>query len=93
MKKTLLTLSLLFLISSFCCAEDTVGKGYYTSFGNIPRGFSQEQVKQMLGEPKYSRTYKDIDVWYYYFNQNSRLFVYFRDGKVMNVGIPTNKEA
>ncbi|KKR03119.1 MAG: hypothetical protein UT30_C0038G0005 [Candidatus Uhrbacteria bacterium GW2011_GWF2_39_13] len=93
MRNILLTLGFLFLISPSCYADDVVVKDYYrTTFGNILKGSTQEQVKQILGEPKYFMADKNIDVWYYYFNIDSRLFVYFRNGKVIDVGNPTNKE-
>ena len=65
---------------------------FSTHYGNIQKGSTQEQVKRILGEPKYAKPYNNVDVWYYYFNEASRLFVYFKNGKVIDVGNPTNKE-
>ena len=72
--------------SKLSAEEKLVVAAYFsTPYGNIQKGSTQEQVKQLLGEPKYAKASKDIDTWYYYFNEASRLFVYFRDGKVMDV--------
>ena len=80
-------LALSHTLNSKLYAEEkfAVSTDFTTPYGNIQKGSTQKQVKQILGEPKYSKANKDIDVWYYYFNENSRLFVYFRDGKVIDV--------
>lgn len=58
---------------------------FVTPYGNIQKGYTLAQVEQILGDPTYAKASKDVDIWYYYFSEDSRLFVYFKDGKVMDV--------
>lgn len=93
-KKQLIVACLIYLVialshtlNSKLYAEEkpAVSTDFATPYGNIQKGSTEEQVKQILGEPKYSKPYRKIGVWYYYFNENSRLFVYFRDGRVIDI--------
>lgn len=58
---------------------------YTTPFGTIEAGYTQETVKQILGNPHKIMGEENMDIWYYYFKPGSQLFVYFKDGRVIDV--------
>jgi len=61
-------------------------KEVHTDFGTLRRGMTQNEVKDILGEPKFiSKAYDNFQFYWYQFNDNRRIFVYFMDGKVTDV--------
>ena len=80
--KYILILFLLFTYPSYA-------QTYTTSFGAIENGYTQRQVVDILGNPHHVSSHNKTDIWYYLFDEDGRLFVYFIDGKVIEV---RNKE-
>jgi hypothetical protein len=58
---------------------------FKTPYGIIKKGYSKEKVKSILGNAHHMTSHENTDIWYYYFNDEQRLFVYFIDDKVVEV--------
>ena len=54
-------------------------------YGLIRRGDTQAQVTKKLGNPQHVSSDGNTDIWHYHFDTDEHLFVYFIDGKVVDV--------
>ena len=82
--KYLFSIFLITLSLSGCCVQ-TCQTSYDTPYGIIERGYTEEQVTKVMGEPGERLPNKNAVVWYYRFDKDNRYFVYFIDGKVIEV--------
>ena len=78
-----LVLILLFLLSACYTQKETVT--FPTPFGEIEKGYSMVEVMGVLGNPDHVTSSERKEVWSYYFENNQRIFVYFKADKVTRV--------
>ena len=58
---------------------------FSTPFVDIKKSYTKDQVEKILGKLHHSKATDNVDIWYYCFGNDKRLFVYFMDGKVVEV--------
>ena len=104
MKKISAVIMLLFLISCSAKEKETITNDkvpmlFYTQknaykipFGIIEKEYNKNKVKQILGNPHHVSARNKTDIWYYFFNDDKKLFVYFINDKVIDVRNRLNVE-
>lgn len=81
-------LILIFLLLTSCASlhtPKTKETTYQTSYGIIKKGYTHEQVREILGNPHHISSYSNTDIWCYSFQEDIVIFVYFINGKVIEV--------
>lgn len=58
---------------------------FATPFGEIQKGAPRALVMSVLGNPRNIKQPGIIEIWHYYFGQNDDSFVYFVNGKVIDI--------
>jgi outer membrane protein assembly factor BamE (lipoprotein component of BamABCDE complex) len=53
-------------------------------YSNVKRGFTPPEVSKVLGKPHHATTFKDVDIWHYFY-ESKRAAVYFINGKVVEM--------
>ncbi len=58
---------------------------FSTAFGDIQKNEVRPGVMSILGNPKNIRYKANLEIWHYDFGNNEQSFVYFANGKVIEV--------
>ena len=65
--------------------QNRSGWAFKTTYGVIKRGYSKAKVKSKLGSPHSISSDNDMEVWYYDFGPNQKLYIYFVGDEVFEV--------
>jgi len=58
---------------------------FSTAFGDIQKNAPRPGVMSILGNPRSIRYKANLEIWHYDFGNNEQSFVYFANGKVIEV--------
>lgn len=95
MRVRTLSLILLVLFVFFCgCASKSKAAVYDTPYGKITEGATMPDVMGILGNPDDINVLpaEKAELWYYYFGEDSKIYVYFVNKKVSKVRDVTEEE-
>ena len=85
--KGLSLILLVFFVLFFGCSASKEAVIFDTPFGKIPQGMGMPDVMNVLGNPHDITVLPQerAELWYYYFGDDKKIYVYFVDKKVSKV--------
>lgn len=72
-------------ISACYTRQESAKVTFPTPFGEIEKASSMGEVMSVLGNPCRILSHDSGETWYYFFEQDKRLSVYFLNGKVIDI--------